>query len=79
MVVDVWKMDLDAFGDPNWGRTINGKYYELRIFPAEKGWGLVLFTATSKYDTSPSRRILKKGLSRDDIIKFAKEYIKKHG
>lgn len=78
MATKDWKMDLDAFNDPNWGRTINGQYYELRIFPDVVGWALVLLTANSEYSTVSNRKTLKKGLSRDDIIKFAEDYIKKH-
>lgn len=77
-MVNDWKRDLDVFGDPNWGRYVDGRYFELRIAPADVGWKLVLLNADSEYGHISSRKTLKKGLSRDDIIKFAEEYIKKH-
>ena len=76
MATDDWHYEKDAYGDDSWDRTINGIYYELRIYPTTHNWGLFLINFGSGHDKGKKRK-LKEG-TKEEVTVFAKKYISKH-
>jgi hypothetical protein len=71
-----WIYEKDAYGDDSWGKQDETGYQELRVYPTKTNWGLYLLKARSPYSSDSTKRLLKSG-TKEEVINFAKRYIKK--